>query len=166
MESPVYYESQRMRLWWVYLICAGILGLAVFIFVQQIVLGIPTGTNPAPDWGVWAILAFAVWLIVLILLIKLQLRIGEKGIEIRFIPFTHKRFSWDKIESMEVVEYHPLRDFGGWGIRYNWKQKGKAFTVAGHFGLSLTMKDGKKVLIGTYKPEKLKLFVSKSPYLK
>ena len=47
--------------------------------------------------------------------------------------------------------YNPIRDYGGWGIR--WGTKGKAYNVSGNRGLYLEFSDGKQLLIGLQKPE-------------
>ena len=62
-------------------------------------------------------------------------------------------FDFDSIEKAEAHSYSPLRDYGGWGIRYG--GKGKAYNVSGNKGVLLMLKDGKNVLIGSQNHEGL-----------
>ena len=52
-----------------------------------------------------------------------------------------------EIASAEVHEFSPLKDFGGYGIRFN--REMKAYYLRGTNGVKLTMNDGKKYLIGS-----------------
>ena len=76
------------------------------------------------------------------------------NLSLRFFPF-HLSFHKIKLEDLvkyEVRTYNPIRDYGGWGIR--WGSKGKAYNVSGNRGVYLEYSDGKKLLIGSQKPEK------------
>jgi hypothetical protein len=52
-----------------------------------------------------------------------------------------------------VQTYRPIRDYGGWGIRYG--RGGKAYNVSGNRGVMLELSDGQKLLIGSQRPEEL-----------
>ena len=54
------------------------------------------------------------------------------------------------IDTAEIHEFSPLRDFGGYGIRFN--REMKAYYTGGNTGVKITMLDGKKYLIGSYTP--------------
>ena len=45
-------------------------------------------------------------------------------------------------------------NIGGFGLRYSFKY-GRAVNVAGNFGIQLELKTGKKLLIGTSRPEEV-----------
>jgi hypothetical protein len=49
--------------------------------------------------------------------------------------------------------YHPLREFGGWGIRG--KAENRAFTFRGTDGVQIELRSGKKVLVGSQQAEGL-----------
>jgi hypothetical protein len=57
------------------------------------------------------------------------------------------------LKSHEAITYSPLRDYGGWGIRRG--AKGKAYNVSGNHGVRLELSDGKRILIGSQRPEEL-----------
>jgi hypothetical protein len=74
---------------------------------------------------------------------------------VRFIPL-HRRFHWfrwEDILSAEAITYLPLRDYGGWGIRFG--PKGKAYNVCGNRGVQLTFTNGSRLMIGSQRAEEL-----------
>jgi hypothetical protein len=64
---------------------------------------------------------------------------------------------WEDVEDYQVITYNPVRDYGGWGIKTG--KKGRAYNVSGNWGLMLTLKNGKSVLIGTNMPVEIKSFL-------
>jgi hypothetical protein len=88
---------------------------------------------------------------------RLITRITDEGIYVRFIPFHFKEqfFAWDSLESAQVRTYSPLREYGGWGIKYGFNGQGKVNNVSGDQGLQLVFKSGDKLLIGTQMPTEI-----------
>ena len=133
-------------------------GPAFFLWAlfEQIVMNSPVGNNPA-NGLVLIILAliFGIGLPLLMYTIGLDTHVRESGIFIRFWPFHRKWvvFGFDSMQKAEAITYSPLRDYGGWGIRYG--RKGKAYNVSGNKGVLLTLRDGKNVLIGSKNHEVL-----------
>lgn len=107
------------------------------------------------------LLGNGILLLVIFLLLGLRLdtEIRNDGVYVRFFPFALrlKRYGWEEIEKAYVRPYKPLLEYGGWGIRYG--RKGKALNVSGNMGLQLELKNGKKLLIGTRKPEVLQAVI-------
>ncbi len=73
-------------------------------------------------------------------------------------PFK-KRIPFDDIVSMEPVTYSPIREFGGWGIRFGGGGK-SAWSTRGNRALVIGLKGGKKVYLGSEKPEHLQTRIS------
>jgi hypothetical protein len=92
---------------------------------------------------------------------RLITRITDEGIYVRFIPFHFKDqfYPWDSIESAQVRTYSPLKEYGGWGIKYGFNGQGKVYNVSGNEGLQLVFKSGEKLLIGTQKPAEIQAAV-------
>ena len=63
------------------------------------------------------------------------------------------RLKTSDIIAAEDREFSPLRDFGGYGIRFN--REMKAYYLRGNHGVTLTARDTKKYLIGSDKPADL-----------
>jgi hypothetical protein len=62
------------------------------------------------------------------------------------------------VASIEVRKYSPIKEYGGWGFRYGFKN-GKAYNISGNMGLQLILKNGDRILIGTQKPEELETYL-------
>ena len=165
MENNQYLETQRMRMWWVYAICILISGGAIWAFISQIIFGLKFGSNPGPDWVIYITLAIAFFLDWLVFSARLILKVNATGVSFRYYPFMSKKFSWEEIKEATVIEYDPIKDYGGWGLRYNWNNRGKAYSISGNKGLNLILKNDKKVLIGTAKPEELKAFLNTNKFI-
>lgn len=58
-----------------------------------------------------------------------------------------------EIAGAEAHRFSPLKDFGGYGIRFN--REMKAYYLRGDRGVKITMNDGKKYLVGSDTPESL-----------
>jgi hypothetical protein len=129
--------------------------------IQQIIFGKPYGDHSLTDVSllISGCLSFIVVLLVDWLLIKAKLttEINSETIRYRFYPFILRdRFIyWNEIEKSYVRKYKPILEYGGWGIRYGIGGNGRAFNMKGRYGLQLELKNGKKLLIGTQKPEEI-----------
>jgi hypothetical protein len=151
-----YRETQRFRQPWLWLLIAGIFGVTVWGFVQQIILGRPFGQNPAPDTVMMVIaLVFGIAFPVLFLVGNLTVEVRSDGLYYRFFPFhiRFRRIAPESLVNYEVRTYKPIRDYGGWGIRYG--RGGKAYNVSGNRGVMLELSGGERLLIGSQKPEDL-----------
>ncbi len=88
---------------------------------------------------------------------KLELTVIVRNVEllIYFPPFVKRKLPFSEISHCEAREYKPMREFGGWGIRYSWKGKGRAYNVKGNKGVQLRLHNGEFVFIGSQKAELL-----------
>jgi hypothetical protein len=50
--------------------------------------------------------------------------------------------------------YRPILEYGGWGIRCGFKGA-RAYNVSGNKGVQLILQNGKRLLIGSQKPDEL-----------
>ena len=157
MEKTEYKEIQRFRQKWIWVPLIGILGLFFWGIIQQVILGKPWGTKPASDIVLILISIIPIGLILLFSFSKLEISVTEKGIAYRFTPFHLKKhkIDWNMIEYAKVKIYDPIKEYGGWGIKFG--RRGKAFNVSGNIGLELKLKYRKKtILLGTQNPEEFK----------
>ncbi|MDI6783925.1 MAG: DUF6141 family protein, partial [bacterium] len=86
-------------------------------------------------------------------ILKLTTEVHEDGIYIRFEPFVRKKILFSEMKQYTARTYRPIREYGGWGIRYGWK--GTAYNVSGNRGVQLELNNGKRILIGSQRPEEL-----------
>jgi hypothetical protein len=145
-------ETQRFTQWWLWLILIFSWGSMIYAFVSEkpvlnftnIISGVIMCALPILFWQM-----------------RLITRITVEGIYVRFIPFHFKDqfYPWDSIESAQVRTYSPLKEYGGWGIKYGFNGQGKVYNVSGNEGLQLVFKSGEKLLIGTQKPAEIQAAV-------
>ena len=155
MPEVAFHEVQRIRHWWLWLVLLFVAGIAWWSFVQQIVLDRPFGTNPGPAWVVWLIVVLCGVLIpVGFLFARLEVRVSAAGLRLRYVPFRNRWIDASTIVDWEVVDYRPIREWGGWGIRYGFR-RGWAYTAYGARGVQLTLVGGKRLLVGSQRPEAL-----------
>ena len=145
--SEIFFrEIQQFRQIWVWLIILFLAGILWYGAIKQLVLNIPFGSNPAPDavlFVFWVI--FGIGLPAFFYFIKMTTKLRIDGLYIRF--FSLRKILWDELKSYEVRTYKPIREYGGWGVRYG--SKGKAYNVSGNRGVQLQLKNGKRILIGS-----------------
>jgi hypothetical protein len=65
---------------------------------------------------------------------------------------------WNEVQQCYIREYSPIFEYGGWGWRYSFSN-GRAYNVSGKIGLQIVLKNGKRILIGTQKANKLKEYI-------
>lgn len=65
-----------------------------------------------------------------------------------------KRVRYDHIVRLESVRYHPLREFGGWGIKFGRDGK-RAWTARGDEAVVLELGDGTRLYVGSDHPHRL-----------
>jgi len=153
-------ETQRFTQTWLWLVIALIVAMGWWAFIQQIFLGCPFGNRPASDpvvFVVWALCGFGLPL--LLMSCRLITEVRGDGLHVRFLPF-HVRwrsFAFDQISSCEARTYHPVLEYGGWGIRCG--LHGSAYNVRGNRGVQLTFSNGKRLLIGSQLAEELALAI-------
>lgn len=158
MKPEIFFTEQqhfRQPLLWMLL-----LALNAFIAVaiaQQLFMTEPFGDNPMSDAGLIITACLILGLNALFITMRLDTQIQADGVYYRFFPFQRKfRFiSWDRINSAQVRTYHPIGDYGGWGMRIGLFGKGQAFNVSGNKGLQLEYDQKVRFLLGTQKPDEI-----------
>jgi len=92
-----------------------------------------------------------------VLLIKggLETEVRGDGVHVRFFPFhlSFRKIPLENVVKVEARTYRPIREYGGWGIR--WARRGKAYNMSGHVGVRVDYANGRHVLIGSRTAEEL-----------
>jgi hypothetical protein len=155
-KKALFRETQRFRQIWVWALLIAIAGTVIYSMVQQLILDNPFGTNPAPDLALVILgIVFVLALPVLFYLLNLTTEVRPDGLYYRFFPIhrSFRRIAPDELSGYEARTYSPLREYGGWGIRYG--SSGTAFNISGNRGVQLELVNGKSILIGSQRPEEL-----------
>lgn len=165
--TVLFHEVQEFRrLWFAFLILPGSLTLIVlfaFGMYRQLGMGIPFGSDPMPDGVLWFIGPFMIllgcFLIFIFLSMRLITTVQGDGVYLRYVPFVNRIITFRDIVKCEARTYHPLRDYGGWGIRGG--RKRRAYNVRGNRGVQLGFRDGSSLLIGSQRAEELERAILK-----
>jgi hypothetical protein len=131
-QEPAYREVQRFRQRWLWILLGG-------IAVLMLVLG------PVSWLGLVIVGVVAAFLYSL----RLETEVRADGIYLKMWPihWSFRRIAWSDIEQYESRTYSPLRDFGGWGIR--WAPGKIAYNVRGNQGVWLARTNGRSILVGS-----------------
>ena len=152
----LFREEQRFNQWWLWLLILVPTSMMWYGAIQQLIFDKPYGTNPTSDTGISILLVlFGILLPLFMYSLRLITEVRQDGLYVRFYPFhlSFRHYPYESINSYQVREYSPLKEYGGWGIRYG--KKGMAYNVSGNRGVQLEFKTGKRLLIGSQRPEEL-----------
>jgi len=134
-QDPIFREVQRFRQPWIWALLGGIALLMLLL-------------GPI-SWGGLVVAAVAG----LVYSLRLHTEVRADGIYIKMWPlhWSFRRIPWSEIERYEAKQYKPLREFGGWGIR--WAPGKLAYNVSGNRGVWIEQTNGREVLVGSQHPE-------------
>lgn len=138
-------EVQQFRQPWLF----GLLGVLLYIVIKSQALADP------PRWvglavGGGIIVAVSVF----IYFCKVIIRVDNEGIHTQFWPLEKEKLvPPHEIEHSEIAVIRPLLDHGGWGLRVG--RKGRSYIVSGTDAVVVTLRDGKKLTLGTQKQVEL-----------
>ncbi len=172
MSRPYFEEVQRFRdnQWiWILLIVASLSALLPLLYGMywQIDQGEPWGNEPMSDQGL--ILLFLFILVSLgvasfmIVNVKLELTIDERGVHYRFPPIKSK---WQTITKGQISDFSLEKRFrifesGGLGYHRNRLNKTRSMRISGGKHLALKLINGEKFLFGTQNLEGLESAMKK-----
>ena len=155
-QNILFREVQHFRQVWTWIVVLLVSFTSIYGLVQQLILGIPFGDNPAPDVVMLIIgIIFGFVFPLFFYTCRLTVEVRSDGLHFRYFPFhlSFHRISLTDLQNYEARTYNPMKEYGGWGIKYG--RKGKAYNTSGNRGVQLELSNGEKILIGSQKPEEL-----------
>jgi len=142
-------EEQRFEWFWTAMFCIPAL-LVGYGLYRQVWLKQPFVSNAL----LWPAFAVAVVVAVWFLRLKLVTELRDDGLFICFVWLWPERtIPWDQIRSVEIRTYRPIRDFGGYGVR--WAARGIVYHARGNRGVRMVLASGERALIGSQRPDEL-----------
>lgn len=155
-QTILFWEQQRFKQFWLWVVLLSVAAIFWAGFVSQILLDGDFGNNPVSDVQVIVLfvlmgLGFPIFFYSM----RLTTVVQPGELQVRFWPFhvRPKRIPLHSVRDYERVTYNPIRDYGGWGIR--WGFRGKAYNMSGNEGVQLLFYNRKPLLIGSQHAEKL-----------
>ncbi|HZI66947.1 MAG TPA: hypothetical protein VFF17_10320 [Thermoanaerobaculia bacterium] len=109
-------------------------------------------TQSFSPWVVVLVIAVVV-LLGAVLLMRLTTTVTPDAVSIRYGVLYRTRISLSDVARAEAVEYSPIREYGGWGIRGSSRRR--ALNARGNQGVLLTRSDGTTLLVGSQHPRDL-----------
>lgn len=160
-DEVLFHEIQRFRQPWLMVLLGvmvlttvGVFGYGMF---RQLVLGHPWGDRPMSDLGLMLVGSASILLVsgigYLLYAARLITDVCPDALYLRFFPLSQRRIPWSDIASCQARSYRPIREYGGWGIRFG--RGGMAYNVSGNMGVQLELRRGKALLVGSQRAERL-----------
>ncbi len=154
----------RERTWapvWVWLVIAGACGLGIgatlFGALQQPDPGDIARGDSLTQLGSalvgGGVLLFFVAMTSLFMCLDVEVRSDHLFISFGPVHLVRRRIRHADIESVRAVTYRPIREFGGWGIR--WRGRRTAWTIRGNQAVVVALRSGKEVYVGSRFPQRL-----------
>ena len=102
----------------------------------------------------WPALVVTVVVAVWINRLKLITEVRSDVLWIHFVLLWPERsIAWNEIQRSEAITYRPVKDFGGWGVR--WAARGVVYNARGKRGVRMVLVSGERVLVGSQRAEDL-----------
>ena len=81
--------------------------------------------------------------------------VQSSELRVRVWPFAARDIPMTDIASVSTTRFRPIRDYGGFGIRWS-PSRGWAYVMSGTSAVTLRLRDGRNLLIGTQRPQELR----------
>src|SRR5208283_2586286 len=129
--APVlFHEEQAFRQRYAKLALATPPAALIFVTCRQLVWHHPWGNPPVSNGGLLFLTILLVLVYVRLITVRLvtDLRPTEIAVALRGL-WRKRRISLNQVRAARAVEYDPIRDFGGYGIRSG--VRGQAYIASG-----------------------------------
>jgi hypothetical protein len=107
------------------------------------------GFSPA----IVAVMLAVIALLGALLTLRQTTTVTKDSVSVRYGFLYETRVPLTEVALAEAVEYSPLREYGGWGIRGS--RRRRALNARGNQGVLLTRTDGTTLLVGSQRPREL-----------
>jgi hypothetical protein len=153
-DNLVFYEKQKFSslLCWV-LVCSLVVGVVIIVLVLAIQDSLDASVFVTAILGG---IVVPITIVAFFLVTNLDTEVRSDRVRIRLFPFhiRHVEIAVENVSECYARTYKPIREYGGWGIRHGFRRGiGRAYNMSGNKGVQLVLKNGKKLLIGSQKPD-------------
>lgn len=154
--AVVYHEEQFFD-WWIYA-AMGVMEALAWLTLAWWFRQPPV--DAGSGWGLEIPLGAAVGLVLppvlLVGVLRMTTQVTPSMVVVWFgwVPTYKRSIALESIRKVEVVQFRPLAEHGGWGVRST-RDGERALTARGDRGVRLTLVDGSGLVIGSQTPELL-----------
>lgn len=133
--------------------------------IELLVIMIPLILTGQAIWTIAVAMGVMVMTMALLGSLRLRTRIDQHGVhfQMRVFHWKEQTIPWADIDQIYVRQYSPVAEYGGWGMKG--VGKNRAYNVRGNYGIQIVKKDGRRILIGTQRPDEAALHLSEHPLL-
>jgi len=155
--SPAIFREEQNFGWWIYALLAA---MVVFGGVVAYTAGHRApGLHGRAGWGEVPVgLAIGIVLpsvlVVGVLRMTTEVIPGECHVWFGWIPTYRRVIPIETVQRVEVIQYRPIADCGGWGIRIS-RDGDRVLNARGNRGVRLHFVDGARLIIGSQRAEEL-----------
>lgn len=157
LDEPTFSESQTRKPAWVWAVVLLVDLGATFAVVTMLLRPEPEGELSRGDGGRWiviaGVLAVSTILVAFLAVARLDVEVYTDRVRVRWFPLADRTIVLSHVVGVEAVEYRPIWEYGGWGIRGS--KRRRAYSMSGNRGVLLSLYDGSTVLIGTDDADRL-----------
>ena len=152
--KPLFHEEQSLRQPRLLILTAIPPVAMLLLAIWQVGLGHPWGKQPMSNARIvgWTIFLWLIYFRLITVKLITDVLPGELSVAMRGLWRSY-RISLAAVQSVRIVAYDPVADWGGYGVRST--ARGKAFIAGGNKGVELALKKGGVVLVGTQRPDEL-----------
>ena len=155
--AVVYREEQNFD-WWAYAVVV-VVELALWFAVASCFETAPHHAAPTLLRSLerpLGLVVLALPVVILVGLLHMTTEVTPSVARVWFgwIPTYRRVVPIGTIQRLEVVNYRPLADYWGWGIRSG-RDGERVHNARGYRGVRLDLADGSRLLIGSQRPEAL-----------
>jgi hypothetical protein len=148
----IFREEQRFRRNWAYVTLIPPLIVAYGLY-RQIAKSGPLGDNPAAAMVLWSALAATGAVALWFFQARLITEVRDNVLWIRLLLWPERSIPWTEIRWVEAFTFRPIKDYGGYGVR--WNERGIVYTVCGNRGARMELMSGERVLVGSQRADEL-----------
>jgi hypothetical protein len=108
------------------------------------------------EFTIGFVIALALPIVLALLLLHMTTEVTPSEVRIWFgwVPIYRRAVAITSVSGYYVVQYRPIVDYGGWGIRTG-RDGERVLSARGNRGVRLELADGTSLLIGSQRPEEL-----------
>jgi hypothetical protein len=126
----------------------------LFITIRQVFFHHPWGNPPVTNGDLIFLSVLLVLVYLRLITVRLVTDLWPSEIAVGLYGLWRRRkIPMSQVRAAKMVEYDPIRDYGGYGIRSG--LRGQAYIAGGSAGVELELQDGERLLIGSREPARL-----------
>jgi hypothetical protein len=156
--KPLFHEEQSLRQPRLLILTAIPPVIMLLLAIWQVGWGHPWGKQPMSNAGIvgWTIFLWLIYFRLISAKLVTEVLPNELSVAMRSLWRSY-RVSLAAVQSVRVVTFDPVKEWGGYGVRST--TRGKAFIARGNEAVELELKKGGVVLVSSNRPDELVRFL-------